>query len=218
MQGQFQFCLQAPESCSISTGSKDECKRWAPAFFAQISNERFRRVLKLNAVPHLSIWKWKQRQSFVGCLRQLPPPKPCYNFRFCSYHMHFNRPWLNGMTALRSKTSNWNTLISWHLKHTNLHFEWGYLQQNRHYLLAFSSTSRGSVTYPLIANDLPNKHAGSSNPRGNTTSHRKDGCNTSGFSFPGPNFTENLTYQFFKVTHTEFKSSWAIMQWSVLQG
>lgn len=124
----------------------------------------------------------EQRQCFVvivnitwlhKCVCQLPPPKPSRNFRFCSYRTHFNRLWISGMTELRSQTSNWNTLISWHLKHTNLHFEWGYLQQNRYYLLAFSSTSHGSVTYSLIANDLPNKHAGSSSPRGNTTSHRK---------------------------------------------
>lgn len=129
--------------------------------------------VQLNLVSYLCIWNYKRRQGFVvfvniywlrKCVWQLLPPKLCWNFRFCLYCMHFNRLWISGMTEPRSQTSNWNTLISWHLKHTNLHFEWGYLQQNRYYLLAFSSTSHGSVTYPLIANGLPNKRAGSSAP------------------------------------------------------
>lgn len=129
--------------------------------------------VQLNLISYLCIWNYKRRQGFVvfvniywlrKCVWQLLPPKLCWNFRFCLYCMHFNRLWISGMTEPRSQTSNWNTLISWHLKHTNLHFEWGYLQQNRYYLLAFSSTSHGSVTYPLIANGLPNKRAGSSAP------------------------------------------------------
>lgn len=123
---------------------------------------------------HISAYEnLKRRQGFVvfvntncllKCVWQLLPPKLCWNFRFCLYLMHFNRLWISGMTEPRSQTSNWNTLISWHLKHTGLHFEWGYLQQNRYYLLAFSGTSRGSVTYPLIATGLPNKRTGSSAP------------------------------------------------------
>lgn len=157
-------------SCS-STVRKDEWKRWAPGFCS------FTCMLwvcvQLNLISYLCIWKYKRRQGFVvfvnvnwlcKCVWQLLPPKLCWNFRFCLYHMHFNRLWISGMTESRSQTANWNTLISCHLKHTNLHFEWGYLQQNRYYLTVFSSTSHGSVTYPLIANGLPKKHAGSSAP------------------------------------------------------